>query len=650
MTYQEIENSLIDENSKKWDANAKAVRDAAAARAKAPLTREQILTAGSEAGDQENSGRLQQDQALQNVRKIEGALEALNQVKREHGALTATEAAQYERLSRDLEAANGHLEQLKHKESTKDDFGTNLAGQENIRATRELNAQILADTKLSTEQQHDIIAANWKRLLDEGKLTAAQRKEVETQMWSATGAAAKAGSTLTVEEARVSVAAITADETKGSADRLAAIVAVWAKVRDNDKLAYQQRLQAALEYYRADAALDREQQKDKAGIARADAETSRQLSRIKISQTREDTQEEWALHKLSADQRVATLTSLLEEEKNLDLQAVDAELASLQEGTAAYETAANKKKLIEAQFQADIARMRREAAQEATRDAQQETTTWKLATQEILSTEQSTTRAIIGGKQSAAQILGGIIDNLAEKEIDADLQYLTKHILMTQAELAADKTAEQTGFLWKLLFGQKEVVLDAGTEAAKTASAVAGEGARTAATAAGETARTTVKAAARAASSGAELASGSAQILNDAYKSAAGAYSAVVGIPIVGPVLAPIAAGTAFAAVAAFDALTSLDVGAWNVPHDMPAYIHKGESVVPQKFAEGLRDSGGLGGPNNKAQVTGASLTYAPTVNAPAHKSLEQLLSNESSVMLKFLDQAIRNGDLEVGH
>ncbi|HZR02413.1 MAG TPA: hypothetical protein VFA81_04470, partial [Burkholderiales bacterium] len=58
----------------------------------------------------------------------------------------------------------------------------------------------------------------------------------------------------------------------------------------------------------------------------------------------------------------------------------------------------------------------------------------------------------------------------------------------------------------------------------------------------------------------------------------------------------PIAAGAAFAAVAAYEGLASLDVGAWNVPHDMVAQIHKGESVVPTTFAEGMRQNGGFTG------------------------------------------------------
>ena len=76
------------------------------------------------------------------------------------------------------------------------------------------------------------------------------------------------------------------------------------------------------------------------------------------------------------------------------------------------------------------------------------------------------------------------------------------------------------------------------------------------------------------------------QILMDAKAAATGAYKAVVGIPFVGPVLAPIAAAAAFAGVMAFSA----EGGMGTVPYDnAPFLLHKNEMVLPAAIASPLR-------------------------------------------------------------
>lgn len=89
------------------------------------------------------------------------------------------------------------------------------------------------------------------------------------------------------------------------------------------------------------------------------------------------------------------------------------------------------------------------------------------------------------------------------------------------------------------------------------------------------------------------------KIMNDAYQAASGAFNAVVGIPYVGPVLAPAAAAAAFAAVAAFGGGIASAAGGWEVPSDQLAMVHKNEMILPAPISDGLRSAiggGSLGG------------------------------------------------------
>ncbi|BCA57681.1 hypothetical protein [Sphingomonas sp. HMP6] len=91
------------------------------------------------------------------------------------------------------------------------------------------------------------------------------------------------------------------------------------------------------------------------------------------------------------------------------------------------------------------------------------------------------------------------------------------------------------------------------------------------------------------------------QILLDAKAAAAGAWRAVVGIPIVGPILAPIAAATAFAGVMAFSAQDGYDVPSMSGPGidgkgGQVGIVHPREMVLPADIADRLRSGGGGGG------------------------------------------------------
>ena len=92
------------------------------------------------------------------------------------------------------------------------------------------------------------------------------------------------------------------------------------------------------------------------------------------------------------------------------------------------------------------------------------------------------------------------------------------------------------------------------------------------------------------------------------------------------PVLGHIAGAVADVGVAAWNGIKSVgktiagwfgfDVGTPFVPHDMPAMVHKGETIVPRTFADGIR-SGELAlvGRNNSAGGSGSAAPIYVTVN-----------------------------------
>lgn len=125
-----------------------------------------------------------------------------------------------------------------------------------------------------------------------------------------------------------------------------------------------------------------------------------------------------------------------------------------------------------------------------------------------------------------------------------------------------------------------------------------------------------------------------AQVIKNIESDAAAAYSGVYAYmsPVLGPAAA-IPAAAAFASVAAMEGLVSLDVGAWNLGSDMVAQLHQGEMVVPQTFAQGLRDGAGLGGGDN----------YTININAIDTQTGTQFLRNNANQIASIISGQVRN-------
>jgi tape measure domain-containing protein len=96
------------------------------------------------------------------------------------------------------------------------------------------------------------------------------------------------------------------------------------------------------------------------------------------------------------------------------------------------------------------------------------------------------------------------------------------------------------------------------------------------------------------------------QIMMAAKLAAAKAWSAVVGIPVVGPVLAPVAAAATFAGVMAFGAISAERGGV--LPNENTfGFLHPQEMVLPKGISVGLQNLIASGGLSNASSIMNQS-------------------------------------------
>jgi hypothetical protein len=258
-------------------------------------------------------------------------------------------------------------------------------------------------------------------------------------------------------------------------------------------------------------------------------------------------------------------------------------MATLKDQPVEYNRVYNQIRELKAKNVQDLATLDRQAAADAKKEALEDAKGWKDAFGEIKSAESTLVQNMISGRQTMTQTMLQIGSNFLQKELTNDLQYMTARLFYTKAELAADKSLAQGG-LGVHLF----------TEQAKNA-----------ATAAGEAQRTVIVTAGAEAQGAAEGGAAKASIAKHAASAAAAVFDDVAQIPYVGWILAPVAAGAAFAGVMAYDALVpSFDVGAFNLPSTGLARVHAGETILPadgtaQAFRQAVGGGSGFGGTLN---------------------------------------------------
>lgn len=223
-----------------------------------------------------------------------------------------------------------------------------------------------------------------------------------------------------------------------------------------------------------------------------------------------------------------------------------------------------------------------------------------------------------GIASSVSQQVTGLISG------QESLRQATAHVLLSMIQ---DFVAARLKIVADWAAGMlAETVATQTSEAAKTQAVLAGTAARTSAAKAGTAASTldTI-----------------GSIAKSIVASAAETFAGIFGF--LSPVLGPAAAGPAAAGeatvLAAKASLPSFAVGAWELPADMVAQVHRGEMIVPASAAGTLRSAiSGAGDAPNVSHQTHFNVT---TLDAAG---VRRFFATHSRAILAAIDDGVRNG------
>src|SRR5579875_734835 len=176
--------------------------------------------------------------------------------------------------------------------------------------------------------------------------------------------------------------------------------------------------------------------------------------------------------------------------------------------------------------------------------------------------------------------------------------------------------------------------------AAQTAAVQAGETSRTAAVAAGTAARTGLETSASAAS----MAGTISAVLKSIMASAGETFAGVFGFlaPVMGPAAAGPAAGAEAAVMSVGAGLASFASGAWSLPNDMIAQVHRGEMIIPAgpagAFRSIMESSGGAGGTVHVHHALNFN------VSAMDSQSVRQFFQTHGKTIMRTVNESVRTG------
>lgn len=461
-----------------------------------------------------------------------------------------------------------------------------------------------------------------------------------------------------IADTKEQIAQQSADQDLSHVQELEVAKTAWTALLAGDSLNAAQRKQVQTELSTTIVAIERTTAAEQRAIQDDKSKTAIEVQKIELNAEIQNLDASVASRQQTADQKLATERQLYSELAQLDIQELQNEQKGLDAQSLAYQQLADKILIIKANLNAQLATLGKAQVSQSNKDDQEQALQWNDAVQQMGQAEQTFVSDVFSRRESLSASLENLSASLVQKEIADDLKYLTMKTLYDALGLQSEETNLRGGLLVTALTeDQKTAVTTTGVaqrnaiestansgflarigeqlarwlgfETAKTAQTTTQTATRTATEAAASAEETANDAAAAASQAAVSAGANAAKMTSDAALVFGGVFANMA------PVLGPAAAAPALAAQASVLAeipAASLDVGAWDIPGNTLAMVHAGEMVVPQTFAEGLRNGDGLG--------SGTAVNI--TINALDGADVMSTLRRNSTAIMRMLNTGYR--------
>ncbi|MBB6254099.1 hypothetical protein [Nitrospirillum iridis] len=430
-----------------------------------------------------------------------------------------------------------------------------------------------------------------RALLASDKLTVEDRKAVQRDLDQALAQARQQDSADAITASRDQLARQAALGAQTRTQQLEAQIAADTALLNSGRLTADARLTIERELNQAKAQLQGEARAQQQAIAKDDAATSLELSRIKFQAEKDRLDEEVRLGNITAAQKYAALRDLAQKEAALNEFILNGERAGLQDQPKEFEAVGNRIIALKEQLNADLAKLSRDQTKDELAEFDKRLAGYRRVNSEIGSVASSLVSNILRQQQSMSQILLSLGDRVLSHTMGSLAEEGAKWV-----EKEALKTAaSRAGSAVRMTADAAENSTMLGRIAAQVISWVTGETQKTGAAAAGAAARATIEEADQVARAATGYATALGEIAQLAPVAAAATFASISAIPVVGPGMAPAAAAEAQATVMGMMAAVPFfsAAGGWGqVPADgVVGELHKDEMVLPASIATPLRSA-----------------------------------------------------------